>query len=77
MTNGDYIRSIISDEFIAEHFFCRAICPDLDCDGCPLDGAENCFDHNLRMKFLRENREEVTTFSEEKYGKIEVKSEKT
>ena len=70
MTNGDTIRSKMSDGFIAEHCFCAAICPGPECDGCPLEEVINCYDFGVRMRYLREeNLEEVTTFSEEKFGK--------
>ena len=77
MTNGDVIRSKMSDEFIAEHCFCAAICPGPECDGCPLEEVLNCYDFGVRMRYLgEENLEEVTTFSEENYSENKEGSEK-
>lgn len=58
MTNGDFIRSKMSDDWIANNF-CGISPSGYDCDHCPLEKINNCFDHNLRLNWLRSEREEV------------------
>jgi hypothetical protein len=58
MTNGDIIRSKMSDEFIAEHCFCATVCEGPDCEFCPLEEVRNCADFEVRMRYLREENTE-------------------
>ncbi len=58
MTNGDSIRSKLTDEFIAEHCFCAVLNPGPDCEGCPLEEVRNCVDFGVRMRYLGEENTE-------------------
>lgn len=53
MTNGDYIRQMMSDEYIAQEF-CGIVAPfDGDCDDCPLYKNPNCGSFEERLKWLK------------------------
>jgi hypothetical protein len=69
MTNGDYIRQKMTDEYIAQEF-CGIVCPfSYDCDTCPLCDNPNCESFEERLKWLkleyvREKEEEMETETE-------------
>lgn len=53
MTNGDYIRQKMSDEYIAQEF-CGIVAPfDGDCDDCPLCDNPKCALYEERIKWLK------------------------
>lgn len=66
MTNGDYIRKKMSDEYIAQEF-CGIVAPfDGDCDDCPLCDNPKCALYEERIKWLKEE------YVGEKKDKVEV-----
>jgi hypothetical protein len=53
MTNGDYIRQMMSDEYIARGF-CGLVYPfDGDCDVCPLYDNPKCGSFEERLKWVK------------------------
>lgn len=69
MTNGDYIRKIMTDEYIAQGF-CSIVAPfDCDCDDCPLCDNPKCVLYEERIKWLEEK------YSGEKEEAVEAETE--
>lgn len=67
MTNGDYIRQKMSDDYIAQEF-CGIVSPfDGDCDDCPLCDNPNCALYEERIKWLK------AEYAGEKEEEIEAK----
>lgn len=66
MTNGDYIRQKMTDDYIAQEF-CGIVSPfDGDCDDCPLCDNPNCALYEERIKWVktkhvRETETEIET----------------
>lgn len=51
LTNGDYIREKLSNEYIAEYMFCVFFD---DCCDCPLNAIDGeCTDVQTRLEWLR------------------------
>ena len=60
MTNGDYIRNKLTDEYIVENCFCIFW---EDCPDCPLAKIKDCKNYDLRMEWLKkENTNEFELY---------------
>lgn len=69
MTNADYIRQKMSDDYIAQEF-CSIVAPfDGDCDDCPLCDNPKCALYEERIKWLEEE------YSGEKEEEMEEETE--
>ena len=72
MSNGDYIRQMMGDDYIAQEF-CGIVAPfNGDCDDCPLCHNPKCALYEERIKWLKEEYVgEKETEMEVKYSELE------
>lgn len=53
MTNGDKIREMFTDEYLAQHLCGIYVC----CADCPLYWVDKCCEYDLRLNYLKQGDE--------------------